>query len=122
MTAATLPRPTSAAVAQAAASLVRARDGLAHTLLLLAEQTCAGTLEQAREVLEPLLAALDGAERRQLADALTRAAYEAHGPWYPGCPDRDQSAAWLAALAVTAANRVLHVLRYDACVCTAVTR
>lgn len=115
---ATLTRPpTVEQQAHAAASLVHARDGLATVLLYIAERTAIETVDDACEALEPALAALDQPERRERAAAITEAAADAHGTWHPGRPDRQLAAARLAALVLTAADRVLRVLRYDACVC-----
>jgi hypothetical protein len=117
MTAPTLARPSTAAMAHAAASLVHARDGLATVLLHLAEAGARLTVSDGIDLILPALAALDGAERHQLASRITLAAGDAHGTWHEGRPDRDQAAARLVALVLAAADRVLHVIRYDACTC-----
>ena len=120
---ATLTRPpTAQQQALAAASLVHARDGLATTLLYLAERVAVETVDDACAVLEPAMAALDQPERHDRAVAIADAAGDAHGTWYEGHPDRERAAAHLTALVITAADRVIRVLRYDACVCREVTR
>lgn len=122
MAAATMARPSSATVAHAAASLVHARDGLSTVILHIAEGAVPLTITEACAHIEPALAALDQPERHQRALGLADAAYQTHGEWYEGHPDRQQAAARLAHLALAAADRVIHVIRYDACVCREVTR
>jgi hypothetical protein len=117
VTAPTLARPTTVEQAHAAASLVHARDGLATTLLHLAEDGALLDITQACQRIEPALAALDQPERHQRALGITDAAYAAHGTWYEGHPDRDQAAARLVHLVLAAADRVIHVIRLDACLC-----
>lgn len=124
----TLPAPAdihpSAEIAAAARSLVHARDGIVTILLHLAEQTACGTYARATEVISPLLAALTDDERRWRAHDLVFWAQHVHAPWTDDPDRRDPSEAtdYLRQAALQAADRVIHVLRVDACLCREVTR
>lgn len=111
-----VPERTTQAMAAAARSLVAARDGLMTTLLHLAEQTACDTEDHAVAVVAPLLAALPAEEQQQLARDLV---VQAHNVWGEFDPNRGRTFDhdFVIALARAAADRVMYVLRVDACLC-----
>lgn len=113
-----VPERTSQNVAAAARSLVAARDGLMATLLHLAEHTACDAEDHAVSIVSPLLAALPAEEQHRWTVGLVVRAYAVYGRYDPANPtDRDGANDLLIAWAQAAADRVIRVLRVDACLC-----
>lgn len=113
-----VPERTTQAVAAAARSLVAARDGLMATLLHLAEETACETEDRAVEVITLVLGALPVDEQQRRAGDMAVLAHDTWGTFDPYLtPDRDAAHDRLITAARVAAERVIHVLRVDACLC-----